>query len=241
MRSIIHHPKVQAILCWAAAGYIRLVKRTGRWSIVGDEALIACIASEKPFIAAFWHGRLLMMPYACETPGRVVDMLVSDHSDGRLIARTIGYFGYSTVVGSTSHGGANAARRLTRRLKNENGIAGITPDGPRGPRMRASEGVVALARLAGVPIFTVTYSTNRGTLVNSWDRFLVPYPFGRGVFMWSGPIEVPRDADKATLESKRIEVEISLNASVRRCDEMMGRSTVEPAPPVELVSAAVER
>ncbi len=240
MRPIIRHPKVQDALCWIVASYVRLVKWTGRWQIVGDDTLAGYVSSDRPFIVAFWHGRLLMMPFAYER-NRPVDILISNHPDGRLIAKTIGHLGVGTIVGSTSRGGANAARQLTRRLKRENGIVGITPDGPRGPRMRASEGVVALARLAGVPIFTVAYSTSSGKILNSWDRFLLPYPFCRGVFMWSDPIDVPRDANKAILENKRIEVENSLNLAVRRCDEMMGRPTVEPAPAVELVPATAER
>lgn len=240
IRPIIRHPKVQSALCRIAASYVRLVKWTGRWQIVGDDKLAEFVASGKPFIVAFWHGRLLMMPFAYETD-RPVDMLISNHPDGRLIAKTIGHLGIGTIVGSSSRGGATAARQLTRRLRDENGIVGITPDGPRGPRMRASDGAVALARLAGVPIFAAAYSTNRGKLLNSWDRFLLPYPFCHGVYVWSGPIEVPRDASKAILESKRIEVENSINAAVRRCDKMMGRPTVEPAPPVELVPAAAER
>ncbi len=227
-------------MCWIVAFYVRLVNLTGRWQIVGDDALAGYVAADKPFIAAFWHGRLLMMPFACER-NRPVDVLISNHPDGQLIAGTIGHLGVGTIVGSTSRDGANAARQLTRRLKKENVIVGITPDGPRGPRMRASEGVVALARLAGVPIFTVAYSTSSGRLLNSWDRFLLPYPFCRGVFMWSGPIEVPRNANKTILENKRIEVENSLNLAVRRCDEMMDRPTVEPAPAVELVPATAER
>jgi hypothetical protein len=39
------------------------------------------------------------------------------------------------------------------------------------------------------------------------DRFVVPLPFSRGVFVWGAPIQVPRDADDATLEACRLRVE----------------------------------
>lgn len=229
-RRIIRNPIVQAALCWLVAAYVRLVYWTGRWTIVGDEALVGYVTSGKPFIIAFWHGRLLMIPFSNKKQGRSVDMLISNHPDGRLIAKTVGHLGVGTIVGSTSRGGTKAARELTRRLRDEKGIIGITPDGPRGPRMRASDGVVALARLAEVPIFAVAYSTSRGKQLGSWDRFLLPYPFSRGVFAWSDPIHVPNDADKTVLDSKRIEVESTLTAVLRRCDKMMGRPPVEPAP-----------
>lgn len=237
LKPVIRHPAVQAALCRMIARYIRLVRRTGDWTILGDEAPAALAGQGKPFIMAFWHGRLLMMPFSRREHWKV-DMLISSHPDGQLIARTVEPFNIETVAGSTSKGGAGALRTLARRLR-EGGIVGITPDGPRGPRMRASEGVVALARLAGVPVFAVSYSTGRGKVLGSWDRFLLPFPFSRGVFVWQGPIEVPRDADRDMLERKRQDVEDALNETARRCDEMMGRPAVEPA--AALLPAGAER
>lgn len=230
LRPVIRHPKVQDALCWLVASYVRFVHWSGRWTIVGDETLLEFMKTGKPFIVSFWHGRLLMMPFCHDKQGRSVEMLISNHPDGRLIAKTVGHLGVGTIVGSTSRGGTKAARALTRRLRDENVIVGITPDGPRGPRMRASDGVVALARLAEVPIFAIAYSTSRGKLLNSWDRFLLPYPFCRGVFAWGEPIHVPKDADQELLERKRTEVEAALTSVLHRCDAMMGRPIVTPAP-----------
>jgi lysophospholipid acyltransferase (LPLAT)-like uncharacterized protein len=229
-RPVIHHQKVQDALCWLVAAYVRFVFWTGRWTIVGDNALLTFMKTGKPFIVSFWHGRLLMMPFCHDKQGRSVDMLISNHPDGRLISKTVGHLGIGTIAGSTSRGGTKAARELIRRLREENCIIGITPDGPRGPRMRASDGIVALAHMAEVPIFTIAYSTNSGKLLSSWDRFLLPYPFCRGVFAWGKPIHIPKNANKELLESKRIEVEAALTSVLRRCDEMMGRPIVEPAP-----------
>ena len=154
-----------------------------------------------------------------------------------MIAKTVQPFNVDTITGSTGKGGASALRGLAQTLKN-GGVVGITPDGPRGPRMRASGGIVALARISGIPIYTISYSAKRGRVLGSWDRFLLPLPFTRGVFTWSGPIDVPKDADKAMLESKRLEVEEALNATGRQCDELMGRPATEPAPLPELADAA---
>ena len=37
-------------------------------------------------------------------------------------------------------------------------VVGITPDGPKGPRMRANSGVVSLAKVAGAPIMPLTFA-----------------------------------------------------------------------------------
>ena len=238
LRPIIRHPNMQTVLCSIIGRYIRFVRWTGDWTLIGDEKPSALAAAGKPFIMAFWHGRLLMMPFSLPVNWHV-DILISDHPDGQLIAKTIRPFNVGTIVGSSSKGGANALRRLARVL-HEGGIVGITPDGPRGPRMRASEGVVALARIADVPVFAVSNSASRGRVLGSWDRFLLPFPFTRGVFVWSDPIEIPKSADKGTLENKRLEVENALNDTARQCDELMGRPAVEPAPAAELVPATAE-
>ncbi|MEK9672368.1 MAG: lysophospholipid acyltransferase family protein [Rhodospirillaceae bacterium] len=218
---------VRAVLCWLGALYIRLVHATGRWRVVGGDVARARWVKGEPFILCFWHGRLLMMPY-CWPRDRAIHMLISEHRDGQIIARTVGHIGIRTVTGSSSKGGAQALRAMVRALK-DGDCVGITPDGPRGPRMRASDGIVSLAQLAGVPIIPATFGVTNGRLVNSWDRFLLAWPFGRGVIVWGDPIEVPRDADTAGLEAARAAVEAALNAITTEADRLTGRVPVEPA------------
>jgi len=101
--------------------------------------------------------------------------------------------------------------------------------------MRASDGIVSVARLAGVPIIPAAYSMNRGRILKSWDRFLIAWPFGQGVIVWGEPIEVPRDADTEMLETIRLHVEDSLNQITREADEMVRREPVEPGSTVDII------
>ncbi len=227
-RSIARNEPARGLLCWAAAQYIRLVHATSRWELRGAEAPRRLWAERKPFILAFWHGRLLLMPY-CWDRGTPINMLISRHADGQLIARTVGHFGIGTVAGSSSKGGGRAMRAMLKSLQTGECV-GVTPDGPRGPRMRADPGVVNLARLAGAPILPCSYSIRRGRLLASWDRFLLAFPFGRGLFLWGEPIHVPREADEAALEAARRKLEDSLNDLTREADLLCGASPVEPAP-----------
>src|SRR5579883_456050 len=192
---------VQAVLCWLVAQYIRVVYRTGRWSVRGGDEPRRLWAAGRPFILAFWHGRLLMMPY-CWDPKVPINMLISRHVDGQLIARTVRHFGISTIAGSSSSGGGAALRAIVKSLK-AGECVGFTPDGPRGPRMRASLGLVNAARLAGVPILPCSYAIRRRRVLASWDRFLLALPFSRGVFLWGAPVTVARDADERALEAAR--------------------------------------
>jgi lysophospholipid acyltransferase (LPLAT)-like uncharacterized protein len=54
--------------------------------------------------------------------------------------------------------------------------------------------------------------------LRSWDRFLVPRPFSRGLFVYGEPIRIVRDADDAEIERARVAVERALNDVTERAD-----------------------
>lgn len=219
--------RVRSALCWLGANYIRLVYVTGRWEVIGGDIPAFFWDQDAPFILAFWHGRILMMPY-CWRRERKISMLISAHRDGILISETVRHFGIETVSGSSNRGGAAAFRAMIKALRD--GICvGITPDGPRGPRMRASEGIIQVAKLSGAQIIPCAFSAARRRVLGSWDRFAVALPFTRGVFVWGKPIGVPRDTPDSAMEVLRLMVEDGLNAVTRDADLRMGQTPVEPA------------
>jgi len=222
----VHGSALRGAFCWLVAFYIRLVWATGRWQVVGAEHPQRFWRAGEPFIGAFWHGRILMMPCAWQTSRRM-NMLISQHRDGELIARTIGHFGLATVRGSSRRGGAQAFRAMLRALR-AGEYVGITPDGPHGPRMRAADGIVTVARIAGLPILPATFGVSRRVVLGSWDRFVVALPFSRGVVAWGAPIEVPAEASPAALERMRREVEDALNRITDEADRRCGQAPVQP-------------
>ena len=125
--------------------------------MTGEEPANELFEQGKPLIIAAWHGRLFMMPCGWRHRGKM-HVLISSHGDGQLISKTMGAFRHADHrPASTRKGGAEALLRL-RRILRDGGAVGITPDGPRGPRMRASLGIVQLARITKAPIFPLTYS-----------------------------------------------------------------------------------
>jgi len=217
---------VRRFLCWLVSLYIRLVHATGAWSADGASIPAAYHAAKRPFILAFWHGRLLMMPYAWNR--RIpIHMLISGHRDGRIIADAVRHFGIDSIAGSSTSGGPVALRTMVRQLKSGDCV-GITPDGPDGPAMRASEGIVAVARLARAHVIPLAYATRRRRILGTWDRFHLPFPFSRGIFIWGEPLEVPAELDDAGMETWRRLVEDRLNAITEEADRRMGHARVEP-------------
>ncbi len=229
-RKIFKSDIVRRSACWMAAQYIKFVWATGRWDVLGADKIDALYEAGTPFIVSFWHGRLLMMPYGWQRTRRF-HMLISAHRDGELIAHTVKHLGIEWIKGSTakegkkSKGGAQALRTMLKTLK-DGAYVGVTPDGPRGPRMRASDGVVTVARMSGAAIVPLTYGVRGGRILKTWDRFLIPYPFSRGVLYWGEPLEVSREDD---LETPRARLEQRLNEMTAEVDRMTGRALVAPA------------
>ncbi len=116
-------------------------------------------------------------------PGKKARILISSSKDGELIARVLSYFGHEAVRGSSSRGGSKAFKALLRMAKEPFDFA-LTPDGPKGPRHQAKDGVIQLARLTGRPVVPLAYVCSRGHRFASWDRFLCPYPFAHAVYSY---------------------------------------------------------
>lgn len=226
---------VQRLLALVAAGLVALVRATTRWQGVNETAAQKAWAGEQPVIVAFWHNRLAMMPYCWPSP-KPFHMLISTHPDGQLIAKTVSHFGISTIAGSSTRGGSDALRGLVKALKAGESV-GITPDGPRGPRMRAGDGALALARLANVVIVPAAVSVSRRIVLKTWDRLIIALPFGRGAMVWGEPMTVPRDADEAVLAALQVRLETELNRVSAAADEMAGHEAMTPGPAKEEANA----
>lgn len=204
MKRLVRHPAVQTVLAYLLGRYLAFVLSTTRWRLEGEENMAALVAGQ-PHIIAFWHERLSMMPTLWlmyrRIPGarpRRVHVLVSRHRDGRFIGRVIGRFRIEVVLGSSSSGGAAGLRRMLGLLRDGDLVA-LTPDGPRGPRRRAASGVAQIAALSGAPVLPCAAQTSGRWVLRSWDRMVIPRPFGRGVVVCRPSIAVGREGWREAL------------------------------------------
>ena len=229
LKQILKRKEAQIMGAWVGALWVRVVAKSTRWEVRTSDQAQRVMDGSEPFIGVFWHGRMMMMPHAWQRPGRI-HMLISEHRDGLLVSRLIARLGFPTLTGSTSKGGMTALRAMKRLLAAGDCI-GITPDGPRGPRMRVKPGTIKIAQWSGRPIVPATFSTTRREILGSWDRFCFARPFSRGVILIGDPLAVPRDADAAALETLRQALEDRLNALTEEADHLCGHEPIEPAPP----------
>ena len=218
---------VRRMICWTLSTYIKFLKCTGKWSVERGDIPTNLLCNKQPFIVAFWHGRLFMSATAWHFE-RPFNMVISEHPDGQLISGTVKHLGISTISGSTTRGGSKVLRQLLRSLK-KGECTGITPDGPRGPRMRAKKGVVEAAKISGVPIVPLTYSATPSWLFSSWDRLMIPFPFATGIVKWGDPVYVPPDSDATDIKNFTNTIEIGLNQITMELDNRLGVRGPKPA------------
>lgn len=148
---------------------------------------------DEPFIMACWHGELLMIPYAYKryrNPPHV-KLIISEHFDGNLIAKTLGFFGFEAIRGSSTRGGVKALISAIKELKSGYDL-GITPDGPKGPRHEVADGIVVMAQKAGVKITLVEIKPTKFWQLKSWDKFVIPKPFGEIHYYISEMIDISK-------------------------------------------------
>ncbi|MBZ0168124.1 hypothetical protein MELA_02365 [Candidatus Methylomirabilis lanthanidiphila] len=208
-------PRVARMVPWLAAGLMRCLFRLLRVVHVDRAYPERCWARGERIIIAFWHGRLLMMPFAY--PGTPSALLISQHRDGEYLSRIATRFGFEVVRGSATRGGMRAVKQMIRAIRERLNLA-IAPDGPKGPRAKVKSGVIEMARLTGAPIVPVSFSASRRRLLKSWDAFLVPVPFSRAVYIWGEPMYVPRTATKDEVAQYQEALEARLNLLTMKAD-----------------------
>jgi lysophospholipid acyltransferase (LPLAT)-like uncharacterized protein len=182
---------------------------------LNGERIRDCWERGENAIGAFWHGRLLMTPLVYG--GRGLKILISRHRDGELISRTVRHFGLETIRGSSTRGGIGGIKGLARALQEGYDVA-IAPDGPRGPRCKVQPGVIQVARISGRPIFPFTFSASPRKVLPTWDHFIIPLPFARGVFVWGEPIRVDRAEGEEAMKGKTLLLERRLQEITELAD-----------------------
>ena len=176
---------------------VRLLGRTWRVRRMNHTVVSELRQQRLPIVFALWHGDMLPLLYHHRNEG--VAVLISEHRDGELIARTAQSLGFRTVRGSTSRGASRALVSLARELDAGHDVA-ITPDGPRGPARSFAPGALFAARRANAPVIAVAVAVDSAWRLGTWDRFKIPKPFSHVRIAYSNPVTVEASTVRAAAE-----------------------------------------
>jgi hypothetical protein len=205
----LRSPAIQRAAAAALAAYLRLALRTIRWRWIGREHAEAVWGREGGVLVCFWHSRLSMGPAVWPSPPAPEPrILVSLSLDGEFIARAMETLGFPAIRGSAgkksdpakAKGGSAAFRDGVRWIRGGGGLA-VTPDGPRGPAEQMGEGPPMLARVANAPTLLVGMACRPALRLDSWDRAMLPIPFGKGVIAFDPPLPPPQGDPAAAGEA----------------------------------------
>ena len=176
-----------------------------RWKCYDEDQKSKIINNKDQYIFCCWHNRLFLGPHLLPR-NRIINALQSSHSDGMITSIAFKYLGMNVILGSSMKGGMQAFRKMVKCIQNGESIA-ITPDGPKGPKETVKEGVIKLAQITGIPIVPLVWSTKKFKLIDSWDNFVIPFPFSKGIYTFGKPIYVDKKISENNFEILRLEVE----------------------------------
>ncbi len=173
-----------------------------------------------PCIYAMWHHDQFCV-YG--VPDREhTSILISNSSDGDIVAYSCEGLGFKTIRGSSKRRGAiKSTLQLVERLEQGECVA-IMVDGPHGPLHRVKNGVVKIAKMSGAPIIPVGWYCNQLNFVHlpSWDKMSAPIGHCNIVNLYGEPIYVPKDISSEDESNIRTQIKTSLDDIYKRLPEV---------------------
>lgn len=237
-KRLLRQPLVKRALGRLAAGYLRLVGATNRFTMmVGKQTARdrggadAWLDAQLPAIFGMWHGQHIQMPLMRRPQDRVAT-IISRNPDGDIntialerlgvrVIRASGARGRRRTADARAKGGAEGLRAMLKALKSGESVP-FSADVPKVTR-RCDAGILTLARFSGRPIIPAAVVTSRHLRFGSWDRACLALPFGRGAIVLGEPVYVPRDCEGEAFEALRRHVEAEMDRVHARAYALVGR------------------
>src|SRR5262249_31249659 len=189
-----------AVAGWAIATVLRLVYATLRVRCLDPHEVLKAHAQGHRVVWATWHDGIVLLPLMVlrVDPSIRPRAVLSWHREAEIAAQAVRRFGVAVSRGSETRGWIGAMRGLLEAHARGEELV-VIPDGPRGPRHEAKEGVVQLARATRLPVVAIGIAAKRARRLRSWDRLQLPRPFARVALVLGAPIGIGRDDPSAAL------------------------------------------
>jgi lysophospholipid acyltransferase (LPLAT)-like uncharacterized protein len=180
------------VLAWGCDTGMDLLQLSWKMSSEFAPGARELIDSKNPVIYAVYHGRMagiLSIPDREKT-----SILISQSTDGEMVARAMLGQGFLVSRGSPTHGARQAGKDMLKRLAAGCNVV-VTVDGPRGPVMEMKPAVIRLAQTSGAKIIPMVMNAKHVKILNSWDKFMFPHFFTSMKCFYGEPYEAPRHGD----------------------------------------------
>lgn len=204
-----------AVVVYAA--WMRFVEATSRIDGSAAKEIDARRRRGERIVLLMLHQDVFVAPWYLR--GLEVCGLASRGDAGDIIDSVMRSLGHTNVRGGSSERASrrrtlSAVRELIRygRSHAERGfVIAITPDGSQGPAGACKPGFGLVALETGASIWCIEIHSKPSITLGTWDRTMIPLPFGRTWATLEGPIEIPADANAKVLEDVRLRAERALH------------------------------
>ncbi len=183
--------------------------------VVSDESKKNFEFLKENYILALWHGHIFGLLYYLRNLPKL-NILVSPSSDGNFLANLGKLLGYIIIRGSSFKRTVPATRSIFKALRRKEGVV-IVGDGSRGPRHKFQPGSLLIASRTESCLIPMTFDANWKTELNSWDRFMIPWPFAKCVLSLGDPVFLPSDIKEEELQKAQKDLESKLISMTKSC------------------------
>ena len=201
-----------------------LITRTVKLRVMGEESLKSLEAAGKAFILVSWHGKTLLPIYNFRNRGYWT--IISLSRDGDIQNLMVTKNGFRTIRGSSGRRGVRALVESSRKLA-AGEVLSITPDGPKGPPGEVQPGTIHMAYRSGCPVIPIGVAAGPRLLMGSWDSYMVPIPFGRGVIYLGEPVTIDSpgsdEDDDVWIRSQAARIQAAIDEADKRAEAELGQ------------------
>ncbi|MCA8926066.1 MAG: DUF374 domain-containing protein [Planctomycetes bacterium] len=175
-------------------------------------------------VALLWHQEVFTVAF--NNRGLHGHTLASTGSFGRVITALLEYCNFVVFRGGSSKGKRRRRKVLPAMIRHMRDtpevIYGITVDGSHGPAFRMKQGGIAIARSCRAPLYVVRWSYSRRLTFDTWDRTVLPLPFGKLKGLCVGPYWIAPDSSMEELERFTRHMEEELLECCYRAERAVG-------------------
>lgn len=210
-------PPIYYALCW-------LINASCEIDDELQPPLLESVARHDHVVAVLWHQEVVTVAFNNRDLGG--HTLASTGSFGRVITALLEYCNFTVFRGGSSKGKRRKRRVLPAMIhhmrQTKRVIYGITVDGSHGPAFRMKPGGVVIARACRAPLYVVRWSYSRRLTFNTWDRTVLPLPFGKLKGLAVGPYWIDPDSSAEEVERFTRHLEEELLECCYRAEREVG-------------------
>jgi lysophospholipid acyltransferase (LPLAT)-like uncharacterized protein len=198
--------------------FLEILWLTCRFRYVGQREFVELVTKEKAVVPVCWHQHLLVCARFLVTrrvkplkPG----FMISPSIDGEAPTWLARGYGAHVVRGSGTYTGLRAVRGAHQAIERDGISPAVTPDGPRGPRFKFKPGAIFTAQLSGKPVVPLAFAARPAKVMRTWDKFVIPIPFGKICIAIGEPYYPPAQMSDAQMEEAQREMERRMQATYK--------------------------